>query len=74
MPTTAADILELLIVCGGALLTFVIVAALLYWIGRERMDMLSRGRQRPTRAPASPTGLHVEPTPEPREAGPGNST
>ena len=74
MPTTGAQTIEFLIVGGGALLTFFIVAALLYWIARERMDMLSRGRAQPTEPPASPAGLHVERTPEPREAEPGNPT
>ena len=74
MPTTTAETLGLLIVVGGALLTLLIVAALLYWIARERLDMLSRGRERASAAPASPAGLHVERTREPREAGPGNPT
>ncbi len=74
MPTTTAETLGLLIVVGGALLTLLIMAALLYWIARERLDMLSRGWVRAAAAPASPAGLHFERTPEPRQAGPGNPT
>lgn len=60
---TVLQVMETLIVAGGAALSLLIVAAVFYWIARESRDV----RKLPVARPVEPHGgLHVSESPEPR--------
>ena len=61
---TALQVMDTLIVAGGAALSLLIVAAVFYWIARESLD----ARKRPNDTPIEPSaGLHVSESSERRD-------
>ncbi len=61
---TALQIMDTLIVAGGAALSLLIVVAVFYWIARESLDARKRA-ETPSIEPQA--GLHVSESPERRE-------